>query len=421
MSILTIVALLAVVVSCAQESSEVRLPSADSIVHTSFERTIGEMSTAALAGQLLLIGLENPSTGGAPTTLNGGIADMLAQVQPGGFVLYGPSFESPGQVRQLISDAQKYLATPGFVATDYEGGQVSRLTDTGGIPATPIPTARSLGRRLESGAIGADRLRALGSLMGRELRALGLTMNFAPVVDVDPEGFVGAIGRHGRSFSSDPGLVVTAALSLIEGMEAEGVASIAKHFPGHGGVVEDSHFALPTLEASREQLDARELAVFSSVIAQTPAGIMTAHMVVPALDASATPATLSRPMLASLAREQMGFRGLIVTDALNMAAIRDLAPESEIVVQAVAAGADLLLKPVDPIAAHAALVRAIDDGSLDRKAVESSVYRILQAKWSFGILDPFRRTRFPIDVDVIGSQAHRQLVNEIMQAQEHNQ
>jgi len=376
------------------------------------------MSAEQLAGQLLLIGLEEPTTGGAPETVTADVAELLQRLQPGGFVLYGPSFASPHQVRRLISDAQDLLTIPGFVATDYEGGLVSRLTDTGGIPATPIPTARALGRRLESGQIDADHLQELGTVMGRELRALGVTMNFAPVVDVDPEGFVGSMGRHQRSFGSNPGLVAAAAGALIEGMESQGVAAIAKHFPGHGRVIEDSHYALPKLDAKRGEIDARELAAFAGVFVSAPAGVMTAHMVVPALDASETPATLSRTMLTTLAREEMGFRGLIVTDALNMAAVRNRATEAEIVVQAVAAGADLLLKPINAVTAHAALVEALQQGRLDRAIVEASVFRILQAKWNFGMLDPFARTLFPIDVSVIGSESHRVFVDQIMSGEE---
>jgi beta-N-acetylhexosaminidase len=204
-------------------------------------------------------------------------------------------------------------------------------------------------------------------------------------------------------------------------MESQGVAAIAKHFPGHGAVVEDSHYALPQLDASREEIEARDLSAFRAVFLREPVGIMTAHIVVPALDASGTPATLSRPMLTTLARDEMQFRGLIVTDALNMAAVRDRAPEAEIVVQAVGAGADLLLKPVDTSNAHAALVRALNDGELKRDAVEASVFRILTAKWELGILDPFGRTRFPIDLSVIGSDAHRAFVDQIMSGEEQSE
>jgi beta-N-acetylhexosaminidase len=362
------------------------------------------------AGQLLLTGLEDSRTGVAFEQLSDEQAAELADLSPGGVVLYGNSFQSIEQVTALVGEAGAALAIAPFVGVDYEGGFVSRLTDTGGIPATAIPTAREIGRRVSEGAVSLSVLEALGEVMGAELRAVGANMNFAPVADVDPADGVGAIGRDARTFGNDPVLVGEIAGALISGMQRQGVAAVVKHFPGHGGVADDSHLTLPTLDAERSVLQERDLAAFEVVFDSRPAAIMTAHMSVPALDPTMTPATLSVPVLTGVLRQQFGYEGLVITDALNMRAMTDYASEDELVILSIEAGADLILKPVDAIGARDAIVDAVLSGRLNRERIDESVARILRSKVQLGVIAPFPdRTEWPI-----GTDAHAAVVREIL-------
>ena len=365
------------------------MPDPYALTERVFLQAARQMSVEQLAGQLLLIGLEETRTAVPLTTLSPEFAEQLRSLQPGGLILYGGSFQSLDQVNKLVAAAAEELSVAPFVGVDYEGGLVSRLTDTGGLPATVIPAARRIGVRYEQNQITVEMVEALGRVMGAELRAVGANMNFAPVADVDPMEGAGAIGRHGRTFSRDPQIVGEIAAALTRGLQEQGVAAVVKHFPGHGAVVDDSHERLPLLDAALEIIVERDLAAFESVFAANPEAIMTAHLSVPALDPTLTPATVSAPILTGVAREQFHYDGLIITDALNMRAMTEYAPEADLVVRAIDAGADMILKPVDPAGARDALVAAVAGGRLSRERLERSVVRVLRSKVRLGILRPF--------------------------------
>lgn len=395
--------------SCAVEPEPPVMPDIWAHTDSVLEDAAASLSLREAVGQLLLPGLEDPLTGAPLRELSREQAAALAELAPGGVVLYGGSFQSLEQVNALVGAVGEALATAPFVGVDYEGGLVSRLTDTGGIPATPIPQARLIGQRLAAGELSLETIEELGEVMGAELRAVGANMNFAPVADVDPPDGVGAIGRDGRTFGRDPQMVGRIAAALTRGMQRQGVAAVVKHFPGHGAVSDDSHFTLPTLTADRALLLQRDLIAFEEVFPADPAAVMTAHMAVPSLDPAGTPATLSSPILTGLLREQIGYEGLIVTDALNMRAMTEFAPEDELVVRAIAAGADIILKPVDAVAAARALMDAVSDGTLSRERINRSVARILRSKLELGVI-----TQFPREQSWdIGTDAHAEVISTV--------
>ncbi len=363
---------------------------------------VAGLPDTVLAGQLILIGIERDRAGRPILSLDDATRATVEDVQPGGAVFFGQTFAAVDQVLALVRELHEASPVPPFIATDYEGGMVSRLTTTGGIPATRIPRASVVGQAVRAADAGdaaaADaasvseglRLaRELGSVMGRELRALGVTMNFAPVADVDPVGAIGAIGRHGRTFGDDPVLVGRVAAAITTGMQEAGVAAVVKHFPGHGGLEHDSHDGYALLEATLDDLRRREFVAFSLAFAARPMGVMTAHLAVSPALPDELPATIA-PEVTRIARGELGYRGLIVTDALNMRGVTEIAPERELVVLAVNAGADLLLKPLDPVGARDALLEARRDGRITRERLEASVVRIFAAKGSLGILGPPR-------------------------------
>lgn len=295
-------------------------------------------------------------------------------LQPGGVVLMGRNAGKPDDVRRLTRRIAELCDEAPLIATDQEGGRVQRLTDG----FTPIPRMKKLAPQ------GARQVGITAATVAAELRDVGVNFNFAPVCDVPvhPEDTV--IGD--RAFSSNPIQAALLAAEYIRGAQPT-VLCCAKHFPGHGGVGVDSHQALPTFTGTRHEL-APHLQPFRSTIAAGVAAIMVGHIAVPALDNSGTPATLSPAITTSLLREELNFRGLVVTDDLDMKALPQDRP-GEIAVRALNAGCDLLLWCHSPGAAQAALEaieRALDDGTLSETRVQDALDRIKWAKNKVGIL-----------------------------------
>ncbi|HEX5540826.1 MAG TPA: glycoside hydrolase family 3 N-terminal domain-containing protein [Micromonospora sp.] len=286
-----------------------------------------------------------------------------------GYTLFGYNIESPTQVAALTAQLREVRADV-LVAIDEEGGDVTRLAHATG---SPYPGNAALGM------IGDVSLtHQVYAAIGAELATLGITLNLAPTVDVNTADDNPIIGT--RSFGADPALVAAHSAAAVAGLQSSGVAACAKHFPGHGATVADSHYELPTVDVPLEVLRTRDLPPFAAVIAAGTKAIMTAHIRVPALTGT-TPATFSRAVLLDLLRRQHGFDGAIVTDALEMkgAAIAagGVGPGA---VRALAAGADLLcigaqvdLALVEEVAAE--IVAALDDGRLKRARVEEAAER----------------------------------------------
>ena len=310
----------------------------------------------------------------------------------------------PTQVQELSNGLQRIARrqrgrVPLLIATDQEGGLVARVTE----PATVFPGAM---------ALGATRSTALAEAAARvgaaELAALGINVDFAPVVDVNLAPANPVIGV--RSFGEKPRLVAQLGAAQVRGYQRGGVVSTAKHFPGHGDTAIDSHYGLPIITHSRRTLERVDLLPFRAAIRAGVDSIMTAHIVVPALDRSGLPATLSRPILTGLLRKQLRFRGVIVTDSLDMSGA-NVMPRERVAVQAVKAGADILLNPPDVPLAYRAVLSAVRRGEISRRRLDSSVGRILQMKRRRGLFDRVAVRRRALRV--LGGPQHQQVASTI--------
>ena len=261
-------------------------------------------------------------------------AEVLELVRRGvlGVVLFARNVEDAEQVAALVAELKRAAGRPLLVAVDQEGGRVARLRAPHGF--TELPPMRALG---EAGDVALAR--EVGALLGRELRAVGIDQDFAPVVDVDTNPANPVIGD--RSFSRDAEVVARLGVALAQGIQSAGVAACAKHFPGHGDTSQDSHTDLPTLPHALERLERVELLPFRALAAAGVASVMTAHVVFDALDRE-RPATLS-PAVLRLLRERVGFAGCCVSDDLEMKAVADHFPLEESVPASLAAGVDALL------------------------------------------------------------------------------
>lgn len=338
-------------------------------------------------------------------------SEVIAKYQPGGVIYFttrngDDNIGSPAQVATLSNGLQvaAMAQRPGIplqISVDQEGGSlVARF----GAPATQMPGNM---------ALGADRsvvdARRSAKVIGRELAAVGVTQDYAPVSDVNVNPNNPVIGI--RSIGSDPALVSELVVAQIRGYHVGGVSAVAKHFPGHGDTGVDSHFGLPEVTHTLAQLDAIDLPPFRSAITAGVDTIMTAHVVLPAIDPG-VPATMSHKILTGLLRRQLGFRGLIVTDALDMAGATATYPPDVASVRAVLAGADQLLVPAQMDTAYDAVLAAVRSGQISRQRLDRSVHRILLHKLRRGIfrnrfVDPAAATR------ILGQPAHLAAAQEI--------
>ncbi len=333
-------------------------------------------------------------------------AEVQAEYKPGGMILFARNLKDPAQIVELTNGLQaRSPHFPLLIAIDQEGGRVSRL------PAgfTIFPPC---------GLIGACRSEELAyaaaSITAAELRAVGINMNMAPVLDVHSNPDNPIIGD--RAYGTEPQLVATLGLAAIRGLQGKGVVACGKHFPGHGDTSKDSHKELPVVQASVDQLLERELPPFHFAIANGLAALMTAHVLYPALDAQ-RPATLSPTILTGLLREQWGFDGVIVTDDLEMHAISDHHGVGDAAVQSFLAGADLLLICKDrsrAITAMDAVRKAVENGVISPDRLAASVRRLTALKQTF------LHSHLPADPSVaqlvVGCRTHQVLLETIRRA-----
>jgi beta-N-acetylhexosaminidase len=356
------------------------------------------------------------------------VRNLIATERVGGFVM---SIGSPLETAAKINAMQRLSIVPLMFGADYEAGAGFRTRGGHFLPngiylggATLFP---------QQMALGATRDTALAYEQGRitaiEGRAVGVHMAFAPVLDVNNNPANPVIGP--RSFGEEPALVAALGASLIRGLQQNGMLATAKHFPGHGDTDQNSHLSITMVNASRARLDSVELAPFRGAIASGVAGVMTFHGVVPALDTSPLPATLSPTVMKGLLRRELGFDGLLLTDALDMngvlARVRPTEQATtltgmygtinspglaEVVKRAVEAGNDVLLMPLDVPTAIEAVVAGVTEGRFTQARVDSSVRRILFMKHALGLhatpfvsLDSARK--------VVGSGPHLEIADRI--------
>ncbi len=327
---------------------------------------MGRSAIAARVGGLLAIGFDGTTIEQAPAHFIGGLA---------GAVLFKRNIHSASQTRALVDGLQDSVQSgspPLLIAIDEEGGNVSRIGGVG----TWMPSAMSLGA-----ADDPTLTESIYAAIGEELSALGITLDFAPVADVNTSPRNPVIGV--RSFGDRPARVGEHVAAAIRGLHASGVKAAAKHFPGHGDSLVDSHIDLPVIEHSLERLRAIDLVPFAAAIAAEVDAVMAAHIWFAALEPARKPATMSRSIMRGLLREELGFDGVICTDCMQMRAVSGSYAPGDAAVRAVAAGADLVLfsSSLDAaIDAHRALESAVLDGTLDEVEVALSLARVARLR-----------------------------------------
>ena len=343
-------------------------------------------------GQCLMVGIPQPR-------LDAETRRILADLRPGGIILFQRNYTDPDTLRALCADIHALTpAPPPLIALDAEGGRVHRLSP----PFTHFPPALQIGRT------GSPQLaHEVGVALGRELRSVGIDIDFAPVLDVYSNPANTVIGD--RAFSSDPQRVAEFGCALAAGLRAAGVIPCAKHFPGHGATVIDSHDDLPYDERDSAALEAVDLRPFQTAITQEIELLMTAHVVYPALDPQ-QPASLSSVIMNDLLRKRLGFQGVIVSDDLEMGAIIRHSSVAAAAVQALSAGADLLL-------VCQSLEQALSARDACRQAVQQGVLtgeRVAEARRRVKRLRQRIADRPSLPLPAIGAPEHARLVDKIV-------
>lgn len=329
-------------------------------------------ATTRLCGQLVLAGFHGHEA-------SADVRRLLREFGFGGVILFARNVDSPEQVAELVRELQSLARDAGadlplLVAVDQEGGRVQRMR----APWTVWPPARALGRA------GSEELaRQVGAALAAELKACGIGLDLAPVLDVDTNPKNPVIGD--RSLSDDPEVVARLGAAFIQGLQDGGVAGCAKHFPGHGDTGVDSHLELPCVDHSPARLDEVELRPFRRAIEAGVAAVMTAHILVRELDAD-WPATLSGRVVGELLRGKLGWDGPLLTDDLEMKAVDGRWGAAELAVRAVRAGCDglsICASHDKQVQAVEALIRAVETEELPFKTVEAAAGRLRRLKERF--------------------------------------
>ncbi len=362
------------------------------------ERTLRSMSLDEKIGQMII-----PPTPGVFRSEDSEefqkVKRDITQFHVGGYHTYGGD---PAGLALLIHSMQRISKHPLLITADLEGG--AGFVFPG---ATRMPLAMAIGATGDTQmAFEAGRVTAL------EGRALGVHVNFYPVVDVQNNARNPIINI--RSFGENPESVSAMARAYIRGAQENGQIATAKHFPGHGDVATDSHMELPVLEVDRKRLDAIELPSFRAAIAENVGAVMSAHIALPAIESEkGLPATLSKAILTGILREELQFKGLIFTDAMTMRGVSAHYKDDDATLRAVNAGADIILFPVSVENSFKAMKSAVESGALPLSRIEQSVRRILQAKATLGLhLD--RTADLAKVTQIAGRKEHREAAQRMM-------
>ncbi len=372
------------------------------------ERMLDEMTLREKIAQMIMpFVLGNFAPEGSET--HDRIVDVIREEGIGGVIM---SVGAPTDVAVKLNDLQRHSKYPLLVGADLETGAGFRFWG-----AVHVPTNIALGGAtifpslMAFGATGDPTFAyKMGRITALEARAMGVHLPFAPVLDVNnnPDNPIINI----RSFGEDPDAVAAMGVSFVRGLQDNGVVATGKHFPGHGDTEVDSHLALPIIRAPRARMDSLELVPFQAAIDAGMRGMMSAHIAVPGLGGGFLPSTLSGHVLEDLLRSDMGFDGIVFTDAMDMSAVNRLYPRGEASVMAVLAGADVILMPPNVKQAIDAILGAVRDGRIPEFRIDRSVMRLLRLKEEMGLHE---QREVPLEgvPQVVGIPEHTAVAQEV--------
>ena len=327
---------------------------------------LNEMSIEEKIGQMLMISDRT-------AMMSENLQNNLTENKPGGFIFFSENFTNKEESLKLIDAIKQSSKIPLLLSIDQEGGRVQRLKTQNDIQVFEIPSMIEVGKNND-----VNYAFEIGKKIGKDLNAYSLNMNFAPVLDTLTNSSNKSL--LDRSFGSDYNLVSNMGISVAKGLKEEKIIPVYKHFPGLGSTIVDSHYDLPVLSKTKEELLKSDLIPFQAAIQNNAEIIMIGHLSIPSITKDQTPSSLSKEIITNLLKEEMGFTGIVITDALNMKALTKYYKESEIYEMAINAGVDILLMPENPSFAITSIKDSIKKGNIQEEKINESVKKILLLK-----------------------------------------
>lgn len=341
------------------------------------QNIVDSMSLEEKVAQLFLVQPEAIVDIGTATAAGDATKQAINKTPVGGFIYFSDNLQSEQQVQDMLRNVQKYsedrIGLPAFLSVDEEGGTVARVASTGRFDVTDVGDMAKIGA---SGDV--QQAKQAGEAIGSYLSELGFNLDFAPDADVltNPDNTV----VKKRSFGSDSQVVSDMSLAVAQGLAQHQVYSVYKHFPGHGATAGDTHQGYAYTDKTLDELKQSELIPFENAIQNNAAFIMAAHISAPRVTGDDTPASLSKTMITDILRGQMGYDGIVVTDAMNMGAVTEQYTSAQAAVKALQAGADVVLMPENFQEAYQGVLDAVKDGTLTEQRIDESVTRIVTVK-----------------------------------------
>lgn len=367
----------------AEKKNEKNLGTADKVQPVADDKLddfIDGMSLEEKVGQMFMVRLTSLNNGVAPRQINSQQIAMLEKYAVGGVVLFSDNLSTKDVLVQYLKNLQANSKLPLFVGVDEEGGTVSRLGNNGNMGVTKFPNMAEIGASGD-----ASKAYDVGETLGKELKALGVNVNFAPVADVNTNPNNPVIGV--RSFGSDADLVASMVAQEVKGLQKQNVSAAVKHFPGHGDTSQDTHTGAVTSNQTMERLKEVEFVPFEAGIDAGVDFVMTAHIKLPNVpETEGLPASLSKEIITNVLRDELKFKKIIITDGMEMQAISDYYTSGDAAVKAIQAGVDIVLLPMNFVDAYDGVIAAVKSGETSEERINESVKRILSVKNTRGLL-----------------------------------
>lgn len=366
--------------SAVEELLGMESTEAETAVEYTPEDALNEMVEESVAGMTLeqkVAGLffvtpEQLTGVGQAVQAGEGTQEALATWPVGGLVYFKQNIQSEEQLREMLANTASYSTFPIFLGVDEEGGRVARVADALGL--------ENVGPMADIGSTGdVQAAYTANQTIGTYLASYGFNVDFAPVADVLTNEDNAVIGD--RAFSGDPQTVADMVAGAVEGLQSAGVSACLKHFPGHGDTAGDSHTGAAETDRTKEEMDAAEFLPFRSGIETGADMVMVGHISAPSLtDGEKIPASLSEEIITGILREELGYDGIVITDAMNMAAVTNYYEADVAAIMALKAGADMILMPEDFQQAYEGVLQAVQDGTISQERVDDSLKRIYRVK-----------------------------------------
>lgn len=355
----------------------------ETVISVMADEIISGMSAEEKVGQLFIVSLEalDNSKGSYYEfkEVTDAMVRSVAKYNIGGICLFARNIEQRQQTIKLNEDIQNISKFPMFITVDEEGGEVSRIGSNTNMLTTPFPPMEEVGNFDDE-----EYAYNVGSTLGKDIKELGFNVNFAPVADVRTNEYNTEIGS--RSFGSDAKLVARMVAQVVKGIEDQGISATLKHFPGHGDAGEDSHKGAVNVENDIDRLRKVEFVPFKAGIKAGVDFVMVSHISISRITQNTVPASMSSLVLNEMLRRELGFEGIVITDAMDMKSITDNYTSGQAALKAFKAGVDIILMPDDFQEAYNTILRAVAKGSITEQRLNESVKRIIEMKIRSGII-----------------------------------